>query len=176
MTKPLRIDPTSNSSVLAVIGNATRFSEGDSVQTPQGLGVVTEVRTENFEGKSGTVEASTASPTYVVGLKDARVGVGFYNAGELSATEMPDVDVETPVEDVSSNSEVELTANDWTMPDSWRESDTPARLILLDAWQSMGGQFDCGGACCMGELHSAELCASMKDEVMGGWTGWRGGG
>jgi hypothetical protein len=168
--------------------NATQYVEGDTVQSPQGLGVVVEVRTEEFEGKNGeTVEASSGSPTYAVGLKDARVGVGFYKASQLSAAEMPETPVDDPVgdvqEDQSANSvgdrvlgALNLRSNDWTMPRSWRESDTPARLILLDAWASMGGQFDCAGGCCMSELKDAELCAAMKDEVLGGWTGWRDGG
>jgi|GEM_PF-6156616 len=157
------------------VGNATRYTEGDQVMTPQGIGVVAEVRTEPFEGKNGEIEASDSSPVYVVGLKDERVGVGFYTASELEADEI-ETDVEDPVGDVRANACVgrdDVTANDWSMPESWRESDTPARLILLDAWSSMGGQFDCGGGCCMGELKSRRLCASMKDEVLGGWEGWR---
>jgi hypothetical protein len=171
--------------------NATRYSENDPVQTPQGFGIVTEVRTENFEGKDGEVEASESSPTYVVGLKDGRVGVGFYKASELREAELPDTDVDDPVDglaDQSANSAVSkildatpLRANDFTMPETWRESDTPARVILLKAWAGMNGQFDCGGDCCKGELMSSgmserganRVCASMKDEVLGGWEGWR---
>lgn len=176
-------DPTS--------ANTTRYSENDPVQTPQGFGIVTEVRTENFEGKDGEVEASESSPTYVVGLKDGRVGVGFYKASELREDELPDTDVDDPVDslaDQSANSAVSkildatpLRANDFTMPETWRESDTPARVILLKAWAGMNGQFDCGGDCCKGELMSSgmserganRVCASMKDEVLGGWEGWR---
>jgi len=181
--------------VLDTVGNATRYSESDPVQTPQGFGIVTEVRTEDFEGKNGTVEASESSPTYVVGLQDARVGVEFYSASELSPGELPETDVENPVGDATEQAanaslvdnalrRLGLTANDWTMPPSWRKADTPARLILLDAWSSMGGQFDCNGGCCMGEMLSSgmsnraasQFCASMKDEVLGGWEGWRKGG
>jgi hypothetical protein len=168
----------------SVTENATQYSEGDVVDTPQGVGVVVEARTESFEGKNGEVDASSNSPTYVIGLKDSRVGVGFYKASELSEGEI-ETDVENPVDDAKSvaNNTVHnvkralgLVENDWTMPESWRESDTPARVILLDAWSSMGGQFDCGGSCCMGELKDEELCASMKDAALGGWTGWRKGG
>lgn len=158
--------------------NATRFSEGDAVKTPQGFGVVVEVRTDSFTGKNDAeIDASENSPTYVVGLQDGRIGVGFYSASELTATEFPETDIENPLDDVSSEqTSNSLSSNGWTMPDTWRESEKPARLILLDAWSSMGGQFDCGGACCMGELKDAELCASMKDEALGGWTGWRNSG
>lgn len=54
-------------------------------------------------------------------------------------------------------------------PDSWRKSDEPSRLILLDAWTSMGATF----RGCMTELRSRRLCASMKDEVLG-TEHWRG--
>lgn len=168
---------------LEPVGNARQYSEGDIVQSPQGIGVVVEIRTEPFEGKTGEVDASEDSPTYVVGLQEERVGVGFYRASELSEGEI-ETDVDNPESDLaemSANSFLPrltpLTSNDWAMPKSWRDADKPARLILLDAWASMGGQFDCGGGgCCMGELKDEELCAAMKDEVLGGWTGWRKGG
>ena len=173
--------------------NATRYSEGDPVQTPQGFGIVAEVRTEDFEGKNGTVDASESSPTYVVALKDARVGVEFYTASQLSETQLPETDVDDPVADIadqSANSNglgdrllraLNLRSNDWSMPRSWRESSTPARVILLKAWAGMNGQFDCGGGCCKGEMLSSgmseraanQFCGAMKDEVMGGWEGWR---
>jgi len=53
-------------------------------------------------------------------------------------------------------------------PESWRESDRPARLILLDAWTSMGASF----SGCRREMGSARFCAAMKDEVYG-TTEWR---
>lgn len=178
--------------VLDHVGNATRLGEGDPVQTPQGFGVVAEVRTEEFEGKDGSVEASESSPTYVVALKDASVGVGFYSASELSQSELPETDVDDPADDLASQSAnsdgvadrvlqaLNLRSNDWTMPESWRESDTPARVILLKAWAGMNGQFDCGGGCCKGEMLSSgmserganQFCAAMKDEVLQ-WEGWR---
>ncbi len=157
-----------------VISN-TQYSEGDVVDTPDGLGVVIEVRTASFDGPDeDEVEASEDSPAYVVGLENDDDPVGVYRASDLESDELPETDVDDPVKDVngeqSSNS---MSANDWSMPRSWREAETPSRLILLDAWASMGGQFDCGGSCCMGELKSARLCGAMKDEVLGGWTGWR---
>lgn len=178
--------------VLRVITNA-RYSEGDVVDTPDGLGIVVEVRTEDFDGpQGGNVSASEDSPTYVVGLEDEDVAVGTYKASDLSADELPETDVEDPVEDIESEAEniaanlapgEELAINDWSPPESWREADTPARLIALDAWSSMGGQFDCGGACChgtmapkLGNRGANEFCASFKDFILGGWEGWRRGG
>ena len=58
-------------------------------------------------------------------------------------------------------------------PDSWEESDTPARLILLDAWTSMGASFDGCQREMRGEIaRTAPFCAAMKDEVYG-TTQWR---
>lgn len=54
-------------------------------------------------------------------------------------------------------------------PDSWEKADEPARLILLDAFSSMGGTF----TGCVSEVGSRRLCAAMKDEVLG-TERWRG--
>lgn len=52
-------------------------------------------------------------------------------------------------------------------PDSWKESPKPARLILLDAWSSLGGTFTTCRADMAGEIRSpSRFCASMKDEVL----------
>jgi len=153
---------------------ATRYGEGDVVQSPQGLGVVSGVETEPFEGKNGEVDASSDSPTYIVALKDARVGVGFYTASELDSAEMPDTGVDDPTAALSAtltDGDADLVDTTFDIPESWQESDKPDRLILLDAWSSMGGTFR--GA--RKELGSNRLAASMKDRVLG-WEGWRQGG
>jgi len=163
--------------------NATDFSEGDPVDTPDGLGVVVEVRDEDFDGPDGAVEASEDNPAYVVGLEDEDTAVAVYRADELEDTDLPETDVDDPVEGVTEEemSDNSVTANRFTYPESWRESETPNRIILLDMWSSMQGQFDCGGACCKGTMLQSgmsnraanEFCASAKDRVLGGWTGWR---
>jgi len=48
-------------------------------------------------------------------------------------------------------------------PDSWRESEKPARLIALDAWSSMGGTW----RGCFAEIGSKRLCSAFKDEILG---------
>jgi hypothetical protein len=164
-------------------GNATRYEPGDWVQTPDGKGLVDDAVQE---GSVDGMEASGDSPVYVVTMVDEAT-VQFYRAGDLEATEGPEVGLEDPTDDVVEANTTEgtlkawlnilsgdVTANDWSMPRSWRQSDTPSRVILLDAWSSMGAQFDCGGACCMGELKSERLCGAMKDEALG-TTDWRGG-
>ncbi|AGM11268.1 hypothetical protein HHTV1_12 [Haloarcula hispanica tailed virus 1] len=172
---------------------AESFSEGQEVETPDGVGVVVEVRTEDFEGPGGdTVEASEDQPAYVVGVES---GAEVYRASDLSDGEI-DAPVDDPAEDLSEEvegfssdieaagwMEVHAGPTDWDYPDSWEESDTPARLILLKAWAGMNGQFNCpSGNCCKGTMRktgmsenaSDQFCAAMKDRVLM-WEGWRKG-
>lgn len=159
---------------------ANRYSEGDIVDTPDGVGVVSGVWNSSWEDDGETIEASDRSPAYTVALVDG--GFGHYKASDLQADDLPETDVENPEEDLEAMMDVaaatytaEWEALDWSNPPSWRRSDTPARVIALQAWADMNGQFDCGGACCMGDLRDAELCASLKDFVLG-TTSWRSWG
>jgi hypothetical protein len=63
---------------------------------------------------------------------------------------------------------------DFTMPESWRESDTPARVIALKAFQGMGGSF----TGCKREMRSEvsdpdEFCGAFLDETLQ-YPFWRG--
>jgi hypothetical protein len=154
----------------------TRYKEGDIVATPDGDGVVSGVWEASWEDDGETIEASEDSPAYTVALVDG--GFGHFKASDLSETDL-ETDVEEPISDLEALIDVQTAtgnyeALDWTNPPSWRESETPARVIALKAWADMNGQFDCGGACCMGDLKDAELCASLKDYVLGTeqWRGW----
>lgn len=171
------------------------FSEGEEVETPAGIGVVVEVRTEDFDGPDGGVEASEDDPAYIVGVED---GVRVYRGSDLQDGEI-DADVDDPEGELEASISAAVSDPDawegsvlavrgdgrFSYPESWEESDTPARLILLKAWAGMNGQFDCpSGDCCKGtmmkngmaEPMANRFCADMKDRVMGGWEGWRRGG
>lgn len=169
------------------------FSEGQEVETPSGQGVVVEVRTEDFDGPDGAVEASDDNPAYIVGVES---GVEVYRGSDLEDGEIgadvgsPETDLAAAQAAAASDTEdppgwITAARGDgrFSYPDSWEESDTPARLILLKAWAGMNGQFDCGGDCCHGTMvkngmsdqAANRFCASMKDRVMGGWEGWRNG-
>jgi len=181
---------------------ATQYSEGDRVRLGNGKrGVVTEVRMSSFEGPSGSEEdASDDSPVYVVATVEGAVTA---RASDLQADDWSS-GVKNPEDDVAGEAEawhadimaalpteidprldgtLEAGPTDFDFPESWRKSDRPARLILLDAWAGMNGQFDCGGDCCKGEMMSSgmtnraanQFCASMKDRVLM-WEGWRKGG
>jgi hypothetical protein len=155
------------------------FEAGEWVDTPGGEAMVDDRLTE---GTVDGMDATEDEPIYAVAMLD-EAEVNFYPESELSATEEPTVegvddatgDVEAMADIATATTDAEaLQFGDFDYPDSWDESPTPNRVILLDAWSSMGGQFDCGGACCMGELKSERLCASMKDAVLGTHD-WRGG-
>lgn len=164
----------------------TRYEEGDVVNTPDGRGVVSGVWEQSWETDEESVEASDDSPAYTVALADG--GFDHYKASDLERDEFPDPDVEEPLDDVEAMHDIfhatggfEALQGAWHPPDSWEESETPARIIALDAWSSMGGQFDCGGACCKGTMApklgnrgSDEFCASFKDYILGTdlWRGW----
>lgn len=168
--------------------NATRYSEGDEVDTPDGVGVVVEIRTEDFEGPDGDVESSDDSPAYVVGTED---GAAVFRASELESTTI-DVDVDNPTGQLTSNAAnlhdptrrdilqtLGLRANQeghFEWPESWEESETPARVIALKAWAGLGGRFTTCRREMAGEIASpSRFCADFKDRILQ-WHGWRQGG
>jgi hypothetical protein len=165
--------------------NANRYSEGDEVSTPQGVGVVADVLTETVEADEQTVEASESSPTYVVVVEDGRVGYETYKAGDLHSTTI-ETDVGDPEAAMADESE---TANafgrilqalapsansDFSPPPSWRQSSTPNRVIALKAFASMNGSFDGCVREMRGEIASPnDFCGSFLDYVIGN-PYWRG--
>jgi len=168
-----------------VSANATRYAEGDEVSTPQGVGVVADVLTETVETDEDTVEASESSPTYVVVVEDGRVGYETYAASDIHSTT-----IETDVDATGAMSEEEetanaigrvleflapgLTANDFDVPPSWRQSSTPNRIIALKAFASMGGSFDGCTREMRGEVASPDrYCGAFLDYVIGN-PYWRG--
>jgi hypothetical protein len=93
-------------------------------------------------------------------LDDAEMAVGYKMVSDGRVAELHD----KPVAELISVPGVDdpgVGFDSW--PDSWEESEKPARMILLDAWSSMGATF----TGCVGEVGSRRLCASMKDEVLG---------
>lgn len=147
-------------------GNDNRYNEGDTVSTPQGVGVVLEAITEGtVEGK----EASDSSPLYAVAVESEREGTGFYRASEIHSTTI-ETDVENPEEELTNGGQTGNVDTTFDYPESWEKSSTPNRVILLKAWAGMGGTF----RGCKAELGSNRLCASMKDRVTG-TEDWRGG-
>lgn len=167
--------------------NANRYSQGDPVSTPQGVGVVIEVMTSPDE--EAEIEASESSPTYAVAVEDGRVGVEFYKASEIHSTEL-----NTPVDNPAADIQEEATRSNsieeyiqraiarfrgnadgrFSWPDAWQEADAPARLIALDAWSSMGGDVES----CISEMRGSiadpgRFCADFADRLYG-TDYWRG--
>lgn len=168
--------------------NDTRYDKGDTVSTPQGVGVVIDVVTQSKKLPEGK-EASDASPTYVVVVEDGRAGVDFYKASDIHATEIR-TDVDNPAQDLQeaaarSNS-VEAFVKQaiarfrgnqeghFSWPSSWEKADAPARLIALDAWASMGGDV----SACINEMKGniadpGRFCADFADRLYN-YEYWRG--
>jgi len=136
-----------------VVANATadlanRYQEGDIVSTPdRGVGVIAGAVAEDQEAPDDSdlpdIEASPDSPTYVVVTEDeSDRGMGLYKASDLDAAEIEtDVDALDSTRDMAEASALslselapddsEVAELDFTMPESWRESDTPSRVIAL---------------------------------------------
>lgn len=164
------------------------YKTSDTVSYGQGekkTGVVLEVLTSDTTVPTGEdsdkeVEASQDSPKYVVALGHSD-GFKVFSGSELSSGEINIDDLDDPKEDLKDEKAAnefigtertdengEVAALDWSYPRSWRKSKKPNRLILLDAWTSMGGTF----RSCYPRYGGKRFCASMKDKVWG-TTYWR---
>jgi hypothetical protein len=126
------------------------------------------------------IDASEDSPSYVVVTEDEDQGMAILKASELESTTIEtEVDALDATKEAAAMAELapdnsEYAELDFTMPESWRESDTPARVIALKAFQGMGGSH----SGCVRELRGSvndpdELCASFLDTVLG-YKYWRG--
>lgn len=163
------------------------FDVGDTVRYGDGgkqVGVVLEQKNHNFmwpDQNGEEVEASPEEPVYIVAR--ATGGAKPFDLSDLESINSDEafgVDedtVEKGIKDLRSTEENASVPgvddpgvgfDSW--PDSWEKSEKPNRLILLDAWSSMGGTWKT----CYSGLGSKRLCSAMKDEVYG-TEGWRGG-
>jgi hypothetical protein len=71
------------------------------------------------------------------------------------------------------DSDSEIAELDFTMPESWRESDTPARVIALKVMSEFGS-FDGCVREMRGEVRNPEaFCASFWDSTLN-YPYWRG--
>jgi len=162
---------------------ATRYAEGDEVETPDGVGVVIDVFTSDDTFAGRAVEATSDSPTYVVATEGGRPAFDLFSASDLSATTIEVEGVEDATDAATeaeammdahladANTEAdtiaELGVTDWDYPPSWRESPTPNRVILLKAWAGMDGSFSGCQREMRGEIaRTAPFCGAMKDRVL----------
>ena len=159
---------------------AQQFSEGDEVDTPDGPGVVAEIRTEAFEGPDGEeIEPSEDGPAYIVAV---RSGANVYRPDDLSDGSLDVEGVDDPVSDLGDVAEAAFEAAEAANPDdgrrfdypeSWNESPTPSRIILLKAWAGLGGRLTSCQRKMQGEVASpARFCGYLNDRVLE-WEGWR---
>lgn len=142
------------------------LGEGDIVELPNGdIGGIIMEGGEDVEIDDEPVEEGEVVVAY-----GSRQGYTIVDVDELSEGEIDTPEDVNPedLEDVSANS---ISTNDLgfdSWPDSWEESEIPARLIALDAWSSMGGTW----TGCFREIGSKRICSAFKDEMLG-TTRWR---
>jgi hypothetical protein len=176
------------------IAELAEWSEGDIVEIdPGGTAVITSLMTENFDFPTSDgvqeLEASEEKPIYVVGTEDGLRAVseddiggegsfpdgpGGKDAAKDLAQNGEEASVYSKMDDPYSIEElinipgVDDPGVGWDdYPDSWKDAKKPARLILLDAWSSLGGTFTTCRADMAGEIsRPSAFCASMKDEVL----------
>lgn len=164
---------------VTVVDTLQAFDDSEVVDTPDGLGVIDDIITE---GSVEDMDASDDDPVYAVVVEDEGVGVGFYREGDLSSASVDDLPgPENPEEDVGEDEETDTNSDtlqdgffEW--PQSWVDSEQPARLIALKAWAGMGGSFDGCVREMRGELTGSpdRFCADFKDRLYGTDL-WRGG-
>jgi hypothetical protein len=167
--------------VLCEYDTLQAFEDDEVVDTPDGLGVIDDVITE---GTVRDMDATDDDPVYAVVVEDGRVGVGFYREDDLSSGDIDDLPgPENPEGDIGEGEETDTNAKvdayqdgrfEW--PQSWEDSEQPARIIALKAWAGMGGSFDSCVREMRGELTGSpdRFCADFKDRLYG-TEDWRGG-
>lgn len=169
--------------------NVGPYEFGSLVQTPDGMGAVVERVTSvpDHEKVPDNLSASEDNPLYAVVMGDGRHGsvgnIAFYHFEQLDSVNS-DISSQEAMqafndgEDTNQNARIcaRKANGDWTPPETWRESETPARLIAMKAFQSMGGDFDG----CTREMSKADgitddekFCAAFLDYIFG-HTYWRG--
>lgn len=151
-----------------------RIEPGDKVLVDGKRAVVQEKKTTEFETHTkDNMDASASNPVFVIVSVE---GLEYVTRDQITSEEWRiDRDGKRDLEE-SQN----LATNEvFNWPDSWKKSSTPARLIALDAWASMGAQFNCNsGQCCTGTMKGKVrdpegFCASFKDRIFGTEL-WRG--
>ena len=172
--------PPESDLAAAVRANADGYAEGDPVDTPKGVGVIAGSYTETVSYDGETWEASPESPVYEVVLATEDPPFWFFKASDLEALDDISTGVESPEEDLAAMGDRTNAASDdaasranlgfRSWPDWWEDADTPARLIALDAWTSLGGTW----RGCFAEIGDREICSAFKDEMYQ-TTKWRGG-
>lgn len=160
---------------------SAEYDDGAVVETPDGVGVVTDrfVFDSTFAGKE--VTASGDEPAYAVAMKDPAIGFVIAQEPEISPSEITVVDADTdditetkmrarPGELEDGELEPEratLSVTEFDYPESWEESSTPTRVILLTAYASMGGSFTGVQDEMASEVSNPEaFAAAMKDRVL----------
>lgn len=157
-------------------------SEGDVVELPDGgKGVIVMEGGDDVE-----IDGESVAEGEVVVAYASRQGYTIVNADELGSADFEvdeDADPKAVKDAMAADAYADLEEPESTeaidvlvgtgigfdsWPDSWEDADTPARIIALDAWSSMGGTW----SGCFREIKSKRVCSAFKDEILG-TTKWR---
>lgn len=182
MTKDKLTVKESGTEEITLVDTLAADSEGDVVELPSGgKGVIVMEGGDDVEIDGESVEEGEVVVAYA-----SKQGYTIVDAGELGSASFDiseDVDEEAvkdamaadtygDVEEPDSRAAVDVLVDGSigfdTWPDSWEKADTPARIIALDAWSSMGGTW----SGCYREIKSKRVCSAFKDELLG-TTAWR---
>lgn len=157
-------------------------SEGDVVELPDGgKGVIVmeggeDVQIDDESVAEGEVVVAYASEQgYTIVDADDLTSASFdidEDADPEAVKDAMAADAYADLEEPESEAAIDVLVGTGigfdTWPDSWEDADTPARIIALDAWSSLGGTW----TGCMAEIKSKRVCSAFKDEILG-TTQWR---
>lgn len=157
-------------------------SEGDVVELPSGgKGVIVmeggdDVQIDDESVEEGEVVVAYASQQgHTIVDSDDLTTATFDVPDDVNPEDVQDAnaqDAYSELEDPSGAAALDVLVGTGigfdTWPDSWEDADTPARIIALDAWSSMGGTW----TGCFREIGDKRVCSAFKDELLG-TTQWR---
>jgi hypothetical protein len=155
------------------------FRAGEAVEVGDQRAVIIDTINREFTWQGETVDGSGDETYYLVAdeegsrlVAESAVSASDWDSdvetGGPSDLDEAEAAAEAPPEEADGKWEaLDIGFDSW--PDSWEEADTPARLIALDAWTSMGATF----RGCRAEGLSRRVCAAFKDEILQ-TTEWRG--
>lgn len=173
------------------------YDAGKKVKVDGQRGVILELHTDEFSLAGETFEATQDEPLYVVGTEEGSLVV---NKSEIVDEQWPPTEEGDPEKVTEAEPKANYTKENTnpfadyepqltrgnaiqgriepedpgigfdSWPDSWEESEKPARLIALDAWSSFTPPASWTG--CFNEIGNKRICSAWKDEMMQ-TTGWR---
>ena len=125
-------------------------------------------RSDEEDDIIGDTESFSPDEAEEAAEENSKLNGGFDIVTPVDNEELAELQTPNDVPGITRN---KMGLQPW--PESWRESDKPARLIALDAWQSMGLSWRGCRREMTGNIRSPEkYCSAFKDAIYG-HTYWR---